>query len=98
MVPKSDGWSTMVVLESDGWSTMAVPESDGWSTMVVPESDGCQQTRVGVLEGYRKARGAGRVPESVARGKGWLARIGKPEYLREDVAGQIRGYKKQTVP
>ena len=41
---------------------------------------------------------AGRVPASVAWSKGWLARVGRPEYVPEDIAGQIRGYKKQTAP
>ena len=45
-----------------------------------------------------KAHRAGRVPESVARGKRSLARIGMPEYLPEDNAGQIRRYNKQTAP
>ena len=31
------------------------PESDGRSACVVPVSDWCRKTRVGVLEGYRKA-------------------------------------------
>ena len=32
-----------------------VPESDGWSAWVVPETDEWRKTRLGVLEGYRKA-------------------------------------------
>ena len=50
-----------------------------------------RKAMAGVPGWYLKARGAenetwgaGRVPESIAWGKGWLARIGMPEYLPED--------------
>ena len=65
MVPKNEVWIRKVsetkayragrVPESNGWSARMVPESDGWSARMVPESERCRKTRLGVLEGYRKA-------------------------------------------
>ena len=54
MVPKNEVWSRKVS-ETKAYRAGRVPESDGWSAWVVPESDECRKTRLGVLEGYRKA-------------------------------------------
>ena len=54
MVPKNEVWSRKVS-ETKAHRAGRVPESDGWSAWVVPETDECRNTRLGVLEGYRKA-------------------------------------------
>ena len=54
MVPKNEVWSRKVS-ETKAYRAGRVPESDGWSAWVVPETDECRKTRLGVLEGYRKA-------------------------------------------
>ena len=54
MAPRNEVWSRKVS-ETKAYRAGRVPESDGWSALVVPETDECRKTRLGVLEGYRKA-------------------------------------------
>ena len=83
MVPKNEVWSKKVSETKAHRAGRYRKEMAG-----VPESDECRKRDLECWKG----------PASVAWSKGWLARIGRPEYLPEDIAGQIRGYKKQTAP